>query len=137
MDCVDSLICECVSVQYKCYGNKEFDDIRGPGGVAAVAGGEPRAGAGMLGGVLQGEDGNGGGAAVCRGGFGGAMLRVDRLYRQKDARWMSGAAHLTAPQEQPLDGAQHPTLPRTGTPRADDRRWTYRLTPTHNNALTQ
>ena len=102
-----------------------------------MVGGEPRAGAGMLGGVLQGEGSYGGGAAVCRGGLGGVVLRVDRLYRQKDARWTSGAAHLAATQEQPLDGAQHPTLPRTGTPRADDRRRTYRPTPIHNNALTQ
>ena len=96
-----------------------------------MAGGEPRAGAGMLGGVLQGEDCPDGGAAVCRGDLVGAVLRVDRLYRQKDARWTSGAAHLAATQEQPLDGTQYPTLPRTGTPRADDRRRPQRLATTH------
>lgn len=87
-----------------------------------MVGGEPRAGAGVLGGVLQGEDGPGGGAALCRGGHGGTVLRVDRLHRQEDARRPAGTAHLAAPQEQPLDRPQHTPLPRAGTPRADDRR---------------
>ena len=79
----------------------------------------------------RGEGGNGGGAAVCRGGFGGALLWVDRLYRQEAARRPVGTTHLAATQEQPLDGTQHPALPRTGTPRADDRRRSQRPATTN------
>ena len=102
-----------------------------------MVGGEPRAGAGVLGGLLSGEGGYGGGVAVCRGGLGGTVLRVDRLYRQEAARRTTGTAHLATTQEQPLDRPQHPPLPRAGTPRTDDRRRPYRPTPTHTDALTQ
>ena len=72
-----------------------------------MARGEPRGGAFMLGGDTPWQVPRVAGDTLHRGGGGGAMLRVDRLYTQATPRREAGATPLASPTEESLDGAEH------------------------------
>ena len=72
-----------------------------------MARGEPRQGTMLLGGDAPRQVPRVASDTLHRGGGGGAMLRVDRLYTQATPRRETGATPLASPTQESLDGAEH------------------------------
>ena len=60
------------------------------------------------------------GDTLRRGGGGGAVLRVDRLYAQATPRRKAGTTPLATTGQEPLDGAEQATVPGPRGARTDD-----------------
>ena len=86
-----------------------------------MARGEPRQGAMLLGGDASWQVPRMAIDTLHRGGGGGAMLRVDRLYTQATPRREVGATPLASPTQEPLDGAEQGEVPKPRGARPDDR----------------
>ena len=85
-----------------------------------MARGEPRQGAMLLGGDTPWQVPRVAGDTLHRGGGGGTVLRVDRLYAQALARREAGATTLASPPQEPLDGAEQATVSGPREARTDD-----------------
>ena len=85
-----------------------------------MARGEPRQGAMLLGGDTPGQVPRVAGDTLHRGGGGGAVLRVDRLYAEATPRREAGTTPLATSSQEPLDRVEQATVPGPRGARADD-----------------
>ena len=85
-----------------------------------MARGEPRQGTLLLGGDAPWQVPRMAIDTLHRGGGGGAMLRVDRLYTQATPRRETGATPLASPTQESLDGAEQGEVPKPRGARSDD-----------------
>lgn len=85
-----------------------------------MARGEPRQGAMLLGGDAPWQVPRMAGDTLHRGGGGGAVLRVDRLYAEAAPRRKAGTTAIATTGQEPLDGAEQATVPGARGARTDD-----------------
>ena len=85
-----------------------------------MARGEPLPRAVLLGGDTPWQVPRVAGDTLHRGGGGGTVLRVDRLYAEATPRREAGAATLATTGQEPLDRAEQATVPGPRGARTDD-----------------
>ena len=85
-----------------------------------MARGEPLPGAMLLGGDTSGQVPRVAVDTLHRGGGGGAVLRVDRLYAEATPRRKAGTTPLATTGQEPLDGAEQATVQGPRGAGADD-----------------
>ena len=85
-----------------------------------MARGEPLPRAMLLGGDTPWQVPRVAGDTLHRGGGGGTVLRVDRLYAQATPRRKAGATPLATTGQEPLDRAEQATVPGDRGARVDD-----------------
>ena len=85
-----------------------------------MARGEPLPRAMLLGGDTSWQVPRVAGDTLHRGGGGGTVLRVDRLYAEATPRRKAGTTPLATTGKESLDGAEQATVPGPRGARADD-----------------
>lgn len=101
-------------------GSKQSAGIYGEESAAGVAGGAPRDGAVLLGGLQPVEEAFGWDAGVYRHRGGGAVFRMDRLDGEAAGGRETGAKAHAPTEREPLDGTEPPKVQRFGSTRVDD-----------------
>ena len=85
-----------------------------------MARGEPRQGAMLLGGDTPWQVPRVAGDTLHRGGGGGTVLRVDRLYAEATPRREAGTTPLATTGQEPLDRTEQAAMPGPRGARTDD-----------------
>ena len=110
----------CKQIEDESNGNSQSATLRHARRAAPMARGEPLPRAMLLGGDTSGQVPRMAGDTLHRGGGGGAMLRVDRLYTQATPRRKAGTTTLATTCQESLDRAEQATVPGARGARADD-----------------